>query len=100
MPQSRRNALSDLKRIMKWIAMIAVLMVIAALTYLHLFSTLDGATVIATTFGVFFSVLLGSGLFAVAFFSEKSGVDQRVADATRPKRRRARGPISTQRKAP
>jgi hypothetical protein len=98
MPDDRRNALSDLKRIMKWIVVIAVLMVVAALTYLELFSTLDGATAIATTVGVFFSVLLGCGLLAVAFFSEKSGVDQQVADATRSTRMRAR-PISTQRKA-
>jgi uncharacterized membrane protein YbjE (DUF340 family) len=98
MPDDRTKALADLKRIIKWIVVIAVLMVVAALTYLELFGTLDGPIAIATTLGVFFSVLLGCGLFAVAFFSEKSGVDQQVADATRPKRMRAREPIS-QRKA-
>jgi hypothetical protein len=38
--------------------------------------------IIATTLGVFFSVLLGCGLFAAAFFSDKSGHDQSVSDAT------------------
>lgn len=80
---NRSTAVAEFKRIMKWIAAIAAFMVVAALTYLQLFSTLDGATVIATTTGVFFSVLLGCGLFAAAFFSDKSGFDQEVADATR-----------------
>ena len=71
---------------MKWIAVIAVLMVVAALTYLHLTSTLDANTIIATTLGVFFSVLLGCGLFAAAFFSDKSGYDQSVDDVTKSER--------------
>jgi hypothetical protein len=98
MTDARQTALADFKRIMKWIAAIAVLMVVGALTYLKLFSTLDAATVVATTFGVFFSVLLGCGLFAAAFFSDKSGLDQQVADATRPKRGRKRAAISNRRK--
>ena len=73
---------------MKWIAIIAVLMVAGALTYLYLTSTLDVSTVIATTFGVFFSVLLGCGLFAAAFFSANSGYDQDVTDVTKSERRR------------
>jgi hypothetical protein len=44
--------------------------------------------VIATTLGVFFSVLLGCGLFAAAFFSDKSGHDQSVSDATSDPNRR------------
>jgi hypothetical protein len=35
---------------------------------------------------VFFSVLLGCGLFAAAFFSSKSGYDQNVTDITRSER--------------
>jgi hypothetical protein len=31
--------------------------------------------VIATTLGVLFAVVLGCGLFAAAFFSDKSGID-------------------------
>ena len=90
MEDDRQTAIAEFKRIMKWIAFIAVLMVMSALGYLKLFSTLDTATVIATTFGVFLSVLLGCGLFAAAFFSDKSGFDQEVTDVTRSERKRAR----------
>jgi hypothetical protein len=88
MATERQQALAEFKRILKWIAAIAVLMVVAALTYLYLFSTLDANTVIATTLGVFFSVLLGCGLFAAAFFSSKSGYDQSVTDVTKSERHR------------
>ena len=88
MGSDRQQAVAEFKRIMKWIAVIAILMVAGALTYLYLFSTLDASTVIATTFGVFFSVLLGCGLFAAAFFSDKSGHDQNVTDVTKSERDR------------
>ena len=86
MASDRQQAIAEFKRIMRWIAVIAVLMVAGALTYLYLFSTLDTNTVIAVTVGVFFSVLLGCGLFAAAFFSDKSGYDQNVTDVTKSER--------------
>jgi len=58
-------------------------MVIGAVTYLALTGDLEKNMVIATVVGVFFSVLLGCGLFAAAFFSDKSGHDQNVTDATK-----------------
>jgi len=78
--------MTELRRILRWIVLIAVLMVAGALTYLYLFSSLDVNTVITVSLGVFFSVLLGSGLFAAAFFSDKSGMDQDVTDVTRSER--------------
>ena len=80
--RDRTEAMAEFKRVMRWIAAIAVLMVAGSLTYLYLFSTLDTNTVVAVTLGVFFSVLLGCGLFAAAFFSDKSGHDRSVTDAT------------------
>ncbi|MBV9527610.1 MAG: hypothetical protein JOZ79_04490 [Sphingomonas sp.] len=71
-----------------WIVAVAVLMVAGALAYLYKFSTLDTSTVIAVTAGVFLSVLLGCGLFAVAFFSDKSGHDRSVNESTRSERDR------------
>ena len=88
MTPDRQKAVAEFKRIMKWIAAIAVLMVVGALTYLHFTSSLDTNTVVATTLGVFFSVLLGCGLFAAAFFSDKSGYDQNVTDVTKSERNR------------
>jgi peptidoglycan/LPS O-acetylase OafA/YrhL len=86
MASDRQQAVAEFKRILKWIAVIAVLMVAGALTYLYFTSTLDANTVIATTLGVFFSVLLGCGLFAAAFFSSKSGYDEKVTEVTRSER--------------
>lgn len=83
MPEQRTKAMSEFRRILKWIAALAILMVVAALGFLHLTGGLDANMVIATTLGVFFSMLLGCGLFAAAFFSDKSGQDQSISDATR-----------------
>lgn len=88
MASDRQTAMAEFRRILMWIAAIAVLMVIGALTYLYVYSTLDTNTVIAVTLGVFFSTLLGCGLFAAAFFSDKSGHDQNVTDASKSERER------------
>ena len=88
MSSDRASAKADFIRIMKWILLAAVLMVAAALFYLHPTGDLSLHTVVATVLGVFFSVLLGCGLFAAAFFSDKSGIDRDVADATRQDRDR------------
>ncbi len=91
MADNRQHAMAEFKRIMVVIAVIAVLMVFGALTYLYMFSTLDTNTVVAVTLGVFLSTLLGCGLFAAAFFSDKSGHDQNVTDASKTERDRPRG---------
>ena len=88
MSPERQQAVREFKRIMVWIVVIAVLMVAGALTYLGMTGALTVNLVIATTLGVFFSVLLGCGLFAAAFFSNKSGHDQNVTDVTRSERER------------
>lgn len=86
MPTQRQNAIADFRRIMKWIALIAVLMVGGALTYLAMSGDLHLHMVVATILGVFFAVLLGCGLFAAAFFSDKSGHDQSISDSTKTSR--------------
>ncbi len=83
--RDRDRALAEFRRMMIWIALAAVLMVAGALWYLSLYGPLRLHMVIATIAGVFFSVLLGCGLFAAAFFSDKSGHDRDVSDATRRK---------------
>ena len=90
MADNRQRAIAQFKRMMKWIALVAVLMVMGALGYLEVSGTLDMTMAIASTLGVFFSVLLGCGLFAAAFFSDKSGIDQQVSDATLEERERKR----------
>ena len=83
MTSDRQQAIAEFRRIMKWIVLIAILMVAGALTYLALTGDLTLNLVLATFLGVFFSVLLGCGLFAAAFFSDKSGHDQGITDATK-----------------
>jgi uncharacterized membrane protein HdeD (DUF308 family) len=82
----RRSAIAEFRHMLGWIALAAVLMVILALWYISLFEPLRLHVVIATVLGVFFSVMLGSGLFAAAFYSDKSGHDRQVDDATRRER--------------
>lgn len=77
------SAAAEFRRIMIVIAVCGVLMVAGALWYLSLFGPLHLHMVIATIGGVFVSVLLGCGLFAAAFFSNKSGHDDKVRDATK-----------------
>jgi small-conductance mechanosensitive channel len=83
MPTNREQAILEFRRIIVWILAAAMVMVVAALGYLGLTGDLTTSMVIATIVGVFVSVLLGCGLFAAAFFSDKSGIDQDVTDATR-----------------
>ena len=99
MANNSQAAVAEFRRIMKWIAAAAVLMVVGALAYLRLFGPLELVTTLATTFGVFLSVLVGCGLFAAAFFSNKSGLDQQVTDMTLSERRRADAKTHNRRKS-
>ena len=83
MPSDRERAAAEFRRMILWIALAGVLLVIAALWYLSLYGPLQVHMVVATVAGVFVSVVLGCGLFAAAFFSDKSGHDRNVTDATR-----------------
>ena len=78
----REKARREFKRMVQWIVGIGVLMAIGAIVYLALTGELSLHMVIATLGGVFFSVVLGCGLMAAAFFSDKSGHDRNVTDAT------------------
>ena len=75
MSTDRDKAAREFRRMIKWVALAGVLMVVGALFYLKLVGEWSPHAVVATVLGVFFSVLLGSGLFALAFFSNKSGHD-------------------------
>ena len=78
----RQQAAAEFRWMIKWILIIALIMVGGALAYLELASSLTLNMAVATILGVYFTVLLGCGLFAASFFSDKSGHDQSVADAT------------------
>ena len=81
----REKALREFWRMARWIVGIGVLMAGGAILYLGLTGELYLHLVVATLGGVFFSVVLGCGLMAASFFSDKSGHDQVVTDATKQK---------------
>nr|WP_314446435.1 hypothetical protein [uncultured Sphingomonas sp.] len=68
---------------MKLILLFGVVFTAGALAYLAATGELYLHMVVAVIGGVFMSVLLGCGLFAAAFYSDKSGHDRNVTDATR-----------------
>jgi uncharacterized membrane protein YgdD (TMEM256/DUF423 family) len=76
------RARSEMRRMLAWIALLGVLMVAGSLWYISLFGPLNVVNVCATVGGVFLSMLLGCGLFALAFYSSKSGHDEASRDAT------------------
>ena len=83
MSERREKARREFRRMVLWIIGIGVVMAAGAIVYLALSGELYLHMVIATLGGVFFSVVLGCGLMAAAFFSDKSGHDDNVTDATR-----------------
>ena len=84
MTTNKQKARHQFRRMIVWIALAGVLMVIGALAYLRLMGVWNTHAIIATVLGVFVSVVLGCGLFALAFFSDKSGHDENVSN-TRPR---------------
>jgi len=82
-PNRLASARADFFRMLRWIVAIGVLMVLAALFVLYRQGLARPAVVIGTIAGVFFSVTLGCGLFAAAFFSDKSGHDEAASRSAR-----------------
>ena len=83
MDNDRERALREFRRMAGWIVAIGIAMAAAAMLYLYLTVEMHLHMVIATLAGVFLSVVLGCGLMAASFFSDKSGHDRSVTDATR-----------------
>jgi ABC-type multidrug transport system fused ATPase/permease subunit len=81
-PPSREQtaqAWARYKALMSWMALAAIVAVILALAYLY-FSGLDMRIhmVIATAAGVGLSVLLGTALMGLVYFSSHSGHDDQI----------------------
>lgn len=82
MATRKQQAALELRRTIKLIAVIGVLTVMGALAYLWFMGAWSLHAVVATILGVFVSVLLGCGLFALAFYSDKSGHDDDASNST------------------
>ena len=83
MTTDRKQAAAEFRRMVKWIVAIGIAATFLAIAYLAATGDLYLHMVVAVVGGVFLSVVLGCGLFAASFFSDKSGHDQKVSDATR-----------------
>lgn len=81
-PDDRNRTMAEFKRAIRWVFIAAVLMAIGAIAFLASTGDLTTHMVVATIIGAFLSVLLGGGLMAASFFSDKSGHDQSINDAT------------------
>jgi hypothetical protein len=67
------------KALMSWMALAAIVAVILALVYLYVSGVgMHVHMIIATAAGVGLSVLLGTGLMGLVYFSSHSGHDEQV----------------------
>ena len=83
---NQREGEPRVSQAIKWIALLSLITVIAGLVSLWAMGEWSFHGVVATVLGLFLSTLLGAGLFSLAFFSDKSGHDDDVTDATRRRR--------------
>jgi len=80
-PEERAHAWARYRRLMRWMALVALTVVLAVLAWLKA----SGAPmpihmVIATIAGVGLTMLLGTGLMGLVFFSAGSGHDETVGE--------------------
>lgn len=78
---TRAKALSNFRRLMRWMVVLAVAMIgLALLTFRIMETPITMAMLIATIAGVGFSMLVGTGLMGLIFMSANSGHDDEAAD--------------------
>ena len=79
--QTRAKALADFRRLMRWMGVLAVVMVgLALLSFLFMDVPITITMVIATIAGVGLSMLVGTGLMGLIFLSANSGRDDEAAN--------------------
>lgn len=83
MTRETKAVLLELWRRGRWIVAMGAVLAVLSVVYLAITGELFFHMVVATLGGVFLTVVLGSGLMAASFFSDKSGHDAKVTDATR-----------------
>jgi len=80
-PEYARFAWARYRRLMRWMALVALLCVGAALAILRAtFGPMPIHMIIATILGIGLSVLLGTALMGLVFLSAGSGHDESIMD--------------------
>ena len=78
--QTRAKALADFRRLMRWMGVLAVVMIgLALLTFRFMDVPITITMIIATIAGVGVSMLVGTGLMGLIFLSANSGRDDEAA---------------------
>ena len=80
----RATAKGKLVKMLVAVSIAGMLMVAAAVVYLAKAGIITTAMMVAVIGGVFVSVLLGAGLMALGFYSERSGRDDDVSSSAGP----------------
>jgi len=79
-PKPRASATRKFKRIMVWMALLSIIVAMIAVILVHLGdSSIHIHMLIATFFGVALTMLLGTGLMMLSFFSASSGIDREAS---------------------
>lgn len=77
---ANRHAWTRFRRVMGWMAALAVLCVLASLAWLGSSGPLHLHMVIAVTLGVFLTVMVATGLMSLVFLSAGTGHDAQAAE--------------------
>lgn len=83
MSKETKAILAELWQRGRWIVAFGIVLAGLSVLYLALTGELYLHMVVATVGGVFLTVVVGCGLMAASFFSDNSGHDVRVTDATK-----------------
>lgn len=79
--QTRAKALASFRRLMRWMLVVALVMVLFAFASFRFMDVpITGAMVVATIAGVGVSMLVGTGLMGMIFLSANSGHDDEASD--------------------
>ena len=82
LPSPRASAIARFRRTMSWMALVSLLAAIVAVAIVAAGDPgLHIHMLIATALGVFFTVLLGTGLMSLVFLSNSSGHDDQAAQS-------------------
>ncbi len=80
-PQVASIAWGRFRRLMGWMALSGLLCVAAVLGVLYLMGTpMPPHMIIATSAGVWFTFMLGTGLMSLLFLSSGTGHDEQISD--------------------
>jgi len=84
-PEYAAFAWGRYRRILGWMALVALAVAMLSVLMLwHWLGWLNFTVILATTLGVFFTILMGAALMGLMFLSSGTGHDEQVEDRVSP----------------